>query len=158
LVVVHLVVSDPNQYAQRLEKRREYDRLWRKANPDKVRAKSLRHRLAHPDADRNRKRDPKRLLEYRLAYRERQRSRSHGLTRAEMAQVLAQQNGCCAICASTSPKGKHWHGDHDHATNKFRGVLCHKCNVGLGMFEDVAARLRAAADYIDKHAEVKGSM
>lgn len=39
--------------------------------------------------------------------------------------------------------------DHNHATNAFRGWLCHKCNKALGLLGDSAELLRRAAAYLD---------
>ena len=44
--------------------------------------------------------------------------------------------GCCAICKTHQSKlGKTLEVDHDHDTGVIRGLLCHKCNVGLGYYE-----------------------
>ena len=50
----------------------------------------------------------------------------------------------CVICGST----RRLCIDHDHATKKIRGVLCSKCNAGLGMFDDNATRLESAIRYL----------
>lgn len=100
--------------------------------------------------------DPER---YRIAGRQQMKrwratnprvSPHHGLSPAQIAERLRRQEGKCALCATD--KTKQWHGDHDHATGLFRAVLCSKCNMGLGLFNDSPARVRAAADYLDHHA------
>jgi hypothetical protein len=75
--------------------------------------------------------------------------------------MLAAQGGRCAICGSTDPRGgdgASFAVDHDHAccpANRrsygkcLRGLLCHPCNQGLGMFRDDPAVARAAADYLE---------
>lgn len=43
-----------------------------------------------------------------------------------------------------------WCADHDHSTNRFRGWLCHKCNLGLGNLNDSVFRLENAIKYLNK--------
>ena len=41
--------------------------------------------------------------------------------------------------------------DHDHKTDKVRGVLCNSCNAGLGMFKDSALILNKAIKYLNEN-------
>jgi len=75
------------------------------------------------------------------------RPEKYGLSRDELAALLAQHNAC-AICRTDHWGKKGPQIDHDHATDAIRGVLCSNCNQGLGRFDDDPARLRAAADYL----------
>lgn len=51
----------------------------------------------------------------------------------------------CAICGIVKRKLDY---DHDHKTNQFRGLLCQKCNHGIGMFNDDPILLQKAIDYL----------
>lgn len=75
----------------------------------------------------------------------------YGLTRADYDRMLAAQGGCCAICqcaTSGASRGAGWLVDHDHATGAVRGLLCVKCNTGLGLFQDSVKVAQAAAQYL----------
>ena len=71
-----------------------------------------------------------------------------------VAAKLAEQGGRCAICPAQlsatleSLKRRETRIDHDHVTGVFRGVLCHRCNLGVGYFRDDPALLRAAVEYL----------
>lgn len=75
----------------------------------------------------------------------------YGLSQEQFEALLATQDGRCAICGSADWPGKHRrpYVDHCHKTGAVRGLLCGKCNNGLGMYDDDPARLRAAADYLE---------
>ena len=73
-----------------------------------------------------------------------------GKTFAEIDSVYRAGKGVCAICSQ--PRGaRNLSLDHDHATGRLRGVLCHKCNVGLGHFNDDVSLMAQAIEYINKY-------
>ena len=78
----------------------------------------------------------------------------YGITPEQWESQLEAQDNRCAICRSSEWPGKDGkpHADHDHKLEIFvlRGILCGNCNSGLGMFGDDPARLRAAADYLER--------
>ena len=74
--------------------------------------------------------------------------KSYGLTREEYDGLKARQGNLCAICNGPSPDGRRLHIDHDHQTGKVRGLLCVKCNVGLGAFKDQPTLLENAIVYL----------
>ena len=86
--------------------------------------------------------------------------RHGGITKAELDDMLAAQEGACAICGSTDPgsKRRNFSIDHDHkccpkdksCVKCRRGLLCGVCNSSLGGFRDDPELLRKAADYIEK--------
>lgn len=121
-----------------------------------------------------RQREPQRFLTYerdrlkhhgdqrRAADRERwasARSEVESETRARFARKIRKNYGItleeydalvanpCALCGSA----QHIVLDHCHTTGAIRGPLCKPCNSALGVFGDDPDRLRAAAEYIEKH-------
>ncbi len=87
-----------------------------------------------------------------LAYKRAQtRKKRTGVSPEQFEETLASQQGLCAICSSELRPGVGGQAaDHCHETGHFRGILCNKCNRGLGLFKDSSELLRKAADYLDK--------
>ena len=74
--------------------------------------------------------------------------RQYGISIAQYDLLMQKQGGCCAICSGVNPDGKKLSVDHDHKTNRVRGLLCNNCNRGLGKFDDDPERLHAAINYL----------
>lgn len=84
----------------------------------------------------------------------RQRLRHTGFSQELFEKRLSSQKGKCAICEielTIKPCA-----DHCHESGFQRGILCMKCNVGLGMFGDNPALLAAAEKYLRFWEAVKG--
>ena len=82
--------------------------------------------------------------------------KKYGLTPDDYERILISQNGVCAICRKAETH-LHQNGkktrlvvDHDHTTNKVRGLLCGPCNLVLGHAKDSPLILRFAANYLEK--------
>ncbi len=87
------------------------------------------------------------------------------LTHNDYEQMLALQNGLCAICKQPETlKGrkskrfpehavlvKRLSVDHNHSSGKIRELLCHNCNVLLGNAKDSIKILQDAISYLKKH-------
>jgi Recombination endonuclease VII len=87
--------------------------------------------------------------------------RKYGMTRKEFDAMSKAQDDLCAIC-KRFPEGKtRLSVDHCHKTLKVRGLLCDKCNIGIGMFQDDPQLLAAAIRYLTPHpspARVTGTI
>lgn len=74
-----------------------------------------------------------------------------GLTVDEYADMLSEQSGVCRICGLVNESGRRLGVDHCHRSGNVRGLLCSKCNVGLGQFKDDPVRLQSAIDYLERY-------
>ncbi len=74
----------------------------------------------------------------------------YGITAEEADALLEKQGSVCAICQQAPNLNLRvpWHVDHNHVTDKVRGILCHQCNTGLGNFNDDPEILQRALDYL----------
>lgn len=113
-------------------------RKWKKDNAERVKQQN---------ADRN-------LATARRSHR-RWWLRLYGLDEQQYQALLEVQGGACAICRqpetwidSRTGEPRQLAVDHDHQTSKVRGLLCGKCNRGIGLFDDDDARMAQAARYL----------
>ncbi len=78
-----------------------------------------------------------------------------GFTVEDYESESWNQGHVCAICGQ--PETDTHTGtlrrlavDHDHKTGCYRGLLCGKCNKGIGLFKDNVALLKQAIQYLEK--------
>jgi hypothetical protein len=79
--------------------------------------------------------------------------KKYGLTFDDYNKLFIEQNESCKICKrhiSEVNKGKKkvLCVDHCHTTNLVRGLLCDKCNRGIGLFNDNIEMLERAIQYL----------
>lgn len=67
------------------------------------------------------------------------------ITLGQYMAILDAQSGVCAICAKAPEPGKRLAVDHCHSSGVVRALLCTRCNVIVGIFEN---HHRAASDYL----------
>jgi hypothetical protein len=91
-----------------------------------------------------------RAREYRAnnpdAGREAKFKYKYGISLFQYELLFKAQNGKCAIC--DEPSKATLDVDHDHATGKVRGLLCRRCNLGIGHFCDDPDVIRNAMKYL----------
>lgn len=84
-------------------------------------------------------------------YRPQNLMRFYGITVEQFDAMLVEQGGVCKVCSGPAMGKGRYHVDHDHETGLVRGLLCHKCNVALGMVRDSISHLQALIDYLGAH-------
>lgn len=100
------------------ERQKAATRAWAAKNPERKKATAMaNHRLRH-----------------------------YGLTADAYVSLWEAQSGRCAACGAdfTSRRA---HVDHDHETANVRGLLCHNCNIALGLLGDDPALIERLATY-----------
>jgi hypothetical protein len=75
-----------------------------------------------------------------------QKKARYGLTPEMEAAILVDQGGVCGLCGGPPPLVV----DHCHKTKMVRGLLCSRCNRGLGMLGDDVDGLLRALTYLSR--------
>ena len=100
---------------------------WRKNNPEKVKKLNSQSRVR----------------------------KYFGISREEYDARLRSQNGLCASCGEpfigTGKEPLAPALDHCHDTGKLREFTHNNCNKGLGFFNHSPAKLKKAAEYLERH-------
>lgn len=79
----------------------------------------------------------------------------YGITLKQYHDLATAQGNACMLCRhipdvnSPHPSRRYLCVDHDHRTGEVRGLLCHRCNVGLGNFKDDIEVLTRAIAYLE---------
>jgi hypothetical protein len=71
---------------------------------------------------------------------------TYGITLEQRNEMIEAQDNKCLICSDELNVP---HVDHCHETKHVRGILCARCNMGLGYFKDDPQRLASAITYLE---------
>jgi hypothetical protein len=148
----------PRTEEQKLQRKkyREKDyaslKEWRKKNPDKFKAYLKKYYDKNKEAiSTKRKKLYAENPEVREKHKALNREWLYGITDEQYKILVEVQNGLCAICLkSTYPKPLYV--DHNHITNKIRGLLCINCNNAIGQVKENVEILLNMINYIQEHA------
>lgn len=138
------------------EKQREYSREYYAINSERIKKlngdRKRKYLKLHPEKSRESSR------KYRASHPGKQasldRKKKYGVTEEDFSVMISAQQGKCKICGVAMKMHGRTSGDrccvdHDHTTNKVRGLLCHKCNGLLGKCNDNPRVLMCAIDYLN---------
>ncbi len=98
------------------------------------------------------------MTQARRTKRRSQLQATYGLTEEDYEAMDEVQGHACAICDGQDDRVREdgtpypLSVDHDHSTNRIRGLLCHRCNTALGLFKEDLNALRRAVEYLGLHA------
>jgi len=143
--------------------RREYAKAYYEANKDRIKAAERARYLKDPERKKALARayhaaNKSQISAQNKAWRKANPERCHahtvwgryGLSLAEY-EALKSAAKVCEICGGSFRSSKAKHLDHDHTTKKTRGVLCEKCNLGIGCLMDDPNTVASALRYLLKH-------
>jgi hypothetical protein len=162
------------------EKARARAAKWYRDNPERVRARVAEWKKKHPDVVRainaqhyvkNREKyiarahkwnkenpEPRRVgkVKYKRTPHAKKKATEYG-RRAQGLPIPTRPEPATCECCGRAPMR---YGvptalslDHDHTTGKFRGWLCNRCNLGIGMLDDTLTGLQNAISYLRRASQ-----
>lgn len=154
-------------YVAHAKEVKERARLWALNNPERVKELSLRSSRKY-EKKHKRYKDPRRnarAVKWAKDHPERiaeiRRKFNYGISSEEYKVKKKRQKNRCALCGkkethtdSRSEKVRTLSVDHNHKTNKVRGLLCGNCNRGLGLFFESIKLLLKAAQYLKRYKDI----
>jgi Recombination endonuclease VII len=154
------------RYQKNKDKIYETQKRWEQKNPEAKKEIKKRYRETHREelrekgriyAKKNRKRQSayRRELRKDPIYRKNEKLKDkYGITLEDYNNMVDSQLNKCLICKNEfSESGNNFSGpciDHSHMTGKIRGLLCRRCNAGIGGFDDDCRLLEISLSWLDK--------
>ena len=130
--------SATNRYCSECKECTKYrSKKYRIEHPDKIR--EMRNNYKERRKEIRYKNDRKSYLKYK-----------YNISEDIYKEMYDYRNGCCDICKKHI-EYRQLCVDHNHKTNKLRGMLCRNCNLALGSFKDNIQYLQEAIKYLERY-------
>lgn len=126
---------------ERLAREAWLQRERRKKNPEKFRKRARAYHKKNPEIIKNS-----------------WLKSTYGITLKHYEKMLLNQDSKCAICdIHRNDVKRAFSVDHNHLTGQIRGLLCDKCNLALGHFNEDFSTIIAAAGYLEHYKSMNRS-
>lgn len=129
-------------------------KLWKKANPERALENQRRGLKQWRANNRERHLANSRRRDSSPARRQRQIRnyyiRTYNIDDKVYDSMIERSNGKCEICGKSETANRRLAVDHIHGTTDVRGVLCGKCNMGIGKLGDTLEALKRAVAYLER--------
>ncbi len=143
-------------YREHKDYNREVSKKYYHEHKEEIKESSKKYRDEHKEESLNRAKKYRADRKDEIVSRDRHFSlkKKYGLTVEEYENLFVKQNGVCAVCGepetalSNIGKIKMLAVDHDHETGQVRGLLCNRCNTGIGLLGDNKTTLLKAVAYL----------
>ena len=130
---------------------RKRARKWREKNPERHSANGKRWSRKYPEKVKTRNQRFYANLSWERR-RDKTLKHGHGITLDEYNEMLAAQEGDCAICGEALEETDRSHPvDHDHSLSgpeSVRGIVHQRCNMVIGLVEKEGELLRKAEVFV----------
>jgi hypothetical protein len=134
---------------EKKEQVKQYNKEYRKKHYQKLKEIKKKWRESEEGKEicrlnQKRFRDSQNGKDYRLRY-------NYGISLEDYNLLLMNQQHSCKICGKEFQLDNPHdiHVDHDYTTGKVRGLLCQKCNMAIGLFNDDINKLLTAIKYLE---------
>lgn len=149
-----------NKERRCLDCKRDLSKEWNRKNREHCREKNKKYSIENKERISQRKStiykdNPEKA---KICARKTALKIKYNLTIEEYEMMLLSQSGVCKICLKSETQRSNKNGkidslrvDHCHRTDKIRGLLCSKCNFGIGHFNDDIKLLEKAIKYLNSY-------
>lgn len=122
-------------------------------SPDTKKYRSVCQDCRKKDQEEQYRRQKHQRIAYKL-------QKHYGLSYEDYTRFTELQQGVCAICRDPETWTTQWGTpaslsvDHDHKAGRVRGLLCNRCNRGLGAARDDPVLLERMAEYLELFQQI----
>lgn len=102
-----------------------------------------------------RRADPEKWAARSDYIRRRNIEKNYAISDETLQAAIIAQDGLCAICQRSCTAGRRLAIDHCHISGRVRGLLCSRCNTGLGLFRESPPLLLAAVAYLNSQSDLR---
>jgi hypothetical protein len=144
-----------SEYKLRKEKNPELEKEKSRKRNNRNKKSIIEWQIKNKDKCRKATRDH--MRRYKKEYKDKALRRVYNISLEQYNDILESQSCVCAICGNHETRTDHRTGevirlavDHDKISGKIRGLLCRRCNTGIGLLGHDTKRMISAIEYLEK--------